>query len=323
LRLLVTGGAGFIGSNYVRRLLDGTLEGATSVTVLDNLTYAGNLKNLTAVENDPRLTFVRGDICDAQLISELYKSTDAIVHFAAESHVDRSIASSAEFVRTNVLGTNTLLDELRSYKDIRFVLVSTDEVYGSITDGSWDENFPLSPNSPYSASKAGGDLLALAHTNTFGLNLSITRCGNNYGPFQYPEKLIPLFVTNLIQGKKVPVYGNGLNSREWVHVDDHCAGIHLALMKGRPGEIYNIGSQIDMSNINLTKLILKSMDKSEDSIEYVADRANHDLRYSLNYSKAQDELGYVEKVPFIDGLKSTIEWYRNNQSWWEPLLNGN
>ena len=318
----MTGGAGFIGSNYVRRLLDGTLEGATSVTVLDNLTYAGNLKNLTAVENDPRLTFVRGDICDAQLISELYKSTDAIVHFAAESHVDRSIASSAEFVRTNVLGTNTLLDELRSYKDIRFVLVSTDEVYGSITDGSWDENFPLSPNSPYSASKAGGDLLALAHTNTFGLNLSITRCGNNYGPFQYPEKLIPLFVTNLIQGKKVPVYGNGLNSREWVHVDDHCAGIHLALMKGRPGEIYNIGSQNDMSNIHLTKLILKSMDKSEDSIEYVADRANHDLRYSLNYSKAQDELGYVEKVPFIDGLKSTIEWYRNNQSWWEPLLNG-
>ena len=322
MRLLVTGGAGFIGSNYVRRLLDGTLEGATSVTVLDNLTYAGNLKNLTAVENDPRLTFVRGDICDAQLISELYKSTDAIVHFAAESHVDRSIASSAEFVRTNVLGTNTLLDELRSYKDIRFVLVSTDEVYGSITDGSWDEKFPLSPNSPYSASKAGGDLLALAHTNTFGLNLSITRCGNNYGPFQYPEKLIPLFVTNLIQGKKVPVYGNGLNSREWVHVDDHCAGIHLALMKGRPGEIYNIGSQNDMSNIHLTKLILKSMDKSEDSIEYVADRANHDLRYSLNYSKAQDELGYVEKVPFIDGLKSTIEWYRNNQSWWEPLLNG-
>jgi dTDP-glucose 4,6-dehydratase len=323
LRLLVTGGAGFIGSNYVRRLLDGTLEGATSVTVLDNLTYAGNLKNLTAVENDARFKFVKGDICDAGLVRELYKNTDAIVHFAAESHVDRSIASSAEFVRTNVLGTNTLLDELRSNKDIRFVSVSTDEVYGSITDGSWDENFPLSPNSPYSASKAGGDLLALAHTNTFGLNLSITRCGNNYGPFQYPEKLIPLFVTNLIQGKKVPVYGNGLNSREWVHVDDHCAGIHLALMKGRPGEIYNIGSQNDISNINLTKLILKSMDKSEDSIEYVADRANHDLRYSLNYSKARDELGYVDEVPFTDGLNSTIEWYRNNQSWWEPLLNGN
>lgn len=323
MRLLVTGGAGFIGSNYVRRLLDGTLEGATSVTVLDNLTYAGNLKNLTAVENDARFKFVKGDICDAGLVRELYKNTDAIVHFAAESHVDRSIASSAEFVRTNVLGTNTLLDELRSNKDIRFVSVSTDEVYGSITDGSWDENFPLSPNSPYSASKAGGDLLALAHTNTFGLNLSITRCGNNYGPFQYPEKLIPLFVTNLIQGKKVPVYGNGLNSREWVHVDDHCAGIHLALMKGRPGEIYNIGSQNDISNINLTKLILKSMDKSEDSIEYVADRANHDLRYSLNYSKARDELGYVDEVPFTDGLNSTIEWYRNNQSWWEPLLNGN
>jgi dTDP-glucose 4,6-dehydratase len=322
LRLLVTGGAGFIGSNYVRRLLDGTLPGATSVTVLDKLTYAGNLNNLSVVERDSRFRFIKGDICDAKLVSELYKEIDAVVHFAAESHVDRSISSSSEFVKTNILGTNTLVDCLREHKEIRFVSVSTDEVYGSISEGSWAEDFPLSPNSPYAASKAGADLLTLASTNTFGLNVSITRCGNNYGPYQFPEKLIPLFVTNLIREKKVPVYGDGLNSREWVHVDDHCVGIHLALTKGRPGEVYNLGSKNDMTNLDLTKIILQAMSKDEDQIEYVTDRANHDFRYALNFNKATIELGYVEKVPFQTGIDSTIEWYVQNQSWWEPLLNG-
>jgi dTDP-glucose 4,6-dehydratase len=322
LRLLVTGGAGFIGSNYVRRLLDGTLPGATSVTVLDKLTYAGNLNNLSVVERDSRFRFIKGDICDAKLVSELYKEIDAVVHFAAESHVDRSISSSSEFVKTNILGTNTLVDCLREHKEIRFVSVSTDEVYGSISEGSWAEDFPLSPNSPYAASKAGADLLTLASTNTFGLNVSITRCGNNYGPYQFPEKLIPLFVTNLIREKKVPVYGDGLNSREWVHVDDHCVGIHLALTKGRPGEVYNLGSKNDMTNLDLTKIILQAMSKDEDKIEYVTDRANHDFRYALNFNKATIELGYVEKVPFQTGIDSTIEWYVQNQSWWEPLLNG-
>jgi len=321
LRLLVTGGAGFIGSNYVRRLLDGSLEGATSVIVLDNLTYAGNLKNLEEVKTDSRFSFVKGDICDAELVSNLYRDIDAVVHFAAESHVDRSIASTEEFVRTNVLGTNTLLDALRKKKSIRFVSVSTDEVYGSINAGSWDETYPLSPNSPYSASKAASDMLALAHTNTFGLNLSITRCGNNYGPFQYPEKLIPLFVTNLLRGKKVPVYGDGMNSREWVHVDDHCHGIHQVLLKGRAGEVYNLGSQNDMTNIEITKLIIQLMGKTMDQIEFVPDRANHDFRYALNFQKAKSELGYIEKVPFNDGIKSTIDWYTTNSSWWEPLLN--
>lgn len=322
MRLLVTGGAGFIGSNYVRRLLDGTLPGATSVTVLDKLTYAGNLNNLSVVERDSRFRFIKGDICDAKLVSELYKEIDAVVHFAAESHVDRSISSSSEFVKTNILGTNTLVDCLREHKEIRFVSVSTDEVYGSISEGSWAEDFPLSPNSPYAASKAGADLLTLASTNTFGLNVSITRCGNNYGPYQFPEKLIPLFVTNLIREKKVPVYGDGLNSREWVHVDDHCVGIHLALTKGRPGEVYNLGSKNDMTNLDLTKIILQAMSKDEDQIEYVTDRANHDFRYALNFNKATIELGYVEKVPFQTGIDSTIEWYVQNQSWWEPLLNG-
>lgn len=322
MRLLVTGGAGFIGSNYVRRLLDGTLPGATSVTVLDKLTYAGNLNNLSVVERDSRFRFIKGDICDAKLVSELYKEIDAVVHFAAESHVDRSISSSSEFVKTNILGTNTLVDCLREHKEIRFVSVSTDEVYGSISEGSWAEDFPLSPNSPYAASKAGADLLTLASTNTFGLNVSITRCGNNYGPYQFPEKLIPLFVTNLIREKKVPVYGDGLNSREWVHVDDHCVGIHLALTKGRPGEVYNLGSKNDMTNLDLTKIILQAMSKDEDKIEYVTDRANHDFRYALNFNKATIELGYVEKVPFQTGIDSTIEWYVQNQSWWEPLLNG-
>jgi len=318
MRILVTGGAGFIGSNYVRRLIDGSLEGASHVTVLDKLTYAGTLTNLNSVPRDS-YRFVQGDICDQGLISELVRKHDAIINFAAESHVDRSITNPGAFVETNIRGTQVILDEVKQSEGKRFVQISTDEVYGTIKEGSWIEDYPLLPNSPYSASKASADLLTRSYYKTFGLNVSITRCSNNYGPHQFPEKVIPLFVTNLIDSKKVPLYGDGLNARDWLHVDDHCRGIHAVVKKGRAGEIYNIGGGQELSNKELTHTILSEFGKGEESIEYVPDRPGHDFRYSVNIEKISGELGYAPRVNFEEGIRQTIDWYRNNESWWRPL----
>ena len=320
MRLLVTGGAGFIGSNFVRRIFDGTLSGISSVVVLDKLTYAGNEENLSVVNSQVGYRFMKGDICNEVLVTELVDSADAVVNFAAESHVDRSIASAADFVTTNVAGVQVLLDAVKaSGEKKRFLQVSTDEVYGSIESGSWDENWPLLPNSPYSASKAGGELLARAYHQTHHMDIVVTRCSNNYGPFHFPEKLIPLFITNLLEGKKVPLYGNGNNVRDWLHVDDHCVGIHKVLMNGRAGEIYNIGGGRELTNLEITNLIVESMGADKSMIEYVEDRKGHDLRYSVNWNKIKHELGYEPKVKFEDGLRETIDWYRNNRAWWEPL----
>ena len=320
MRLLVTGGAGFIGSNFVRRSIEKVLPGIESIDVLDALTYAGIRENLDSVTGQSNLRFVEGYICDVKLVSSLLAGVDAVVNFAAESHVDRSINSAAEFVKTNVAGVQVLLDAIKaSGRKIRFLQVSTDEVYGSIETGSWDENRPLLPNSPYSASKAGGELLARAYHRTHGMDVVITRCSNNYGPYHFPEKLIPLFITNLLEGKKVPVYGNGKNVRDWLHVDDHCRGIHAALMNGRAGEVYNIGGGRELTNLEITSLILEAMGADESSIQYVEDRKGHDLRYSVDWTKINRELGYEPQVSFEDGLKETIEWYRNNRAWWEPL----
>ena len=320
MRILVTGGAGFIGSNFVRRIADGSLSGVTSVIVLDKLTYAGVLANLDEAKEMNGFQFVEGDICDSNLVSELLADMDAVVNFAAESHVDRSIGSAAEFVETNVGGVQVLLDAIKaSGRNIRFVQVSTDEVYGSIESGSWTEGWPLMPNSPYSATKAGGELLARAYHKTHGLDVVITRCSNNYGTHHFPEKLIPLFVTNLLEGKKVPVYGNGKNVRDWLHVDDHCRGIHAALMNGKTGGVYNIGGGRELTNLEITKLILEAMGADESSIEYVEDRKGHDLRYSVDWTKIKNELGYGPQVKFEDGLMETIKWYRENESWWKPL----
>jgi len=318
MRILVTGGAGFIGSNYVRRLIDGSLEGASHVTVLDKLTYAGTLTNLQSVPTDS-FRFVQGDICDQGLVSELVREHDAIINFAAESHVDRSITNPGAFVETNIRGTQVILDEVKKSEGKRFVQISTDEVYGTIKEGSWIEDFPLLPNSPYSASKASADLLTRSYYKTFGLDVSITRCSNNYGPHQFPEKVIPLFVTNLIDNKKVPLYGDGLNVRDWLHVDDHCRGIHAVVKKGRAGEIYNIGGGQELSNKELTQTILSEFGKGEESIEYVPDRLGHDFRYSVNIEKISGELGYAPRVKFEKGIRQTIDWYRNNESWWRPL----
>ena len=320
MRILVTGGAGFIGSNFVRRIADGSLSGVKSVIVLDKLTYAGVLANLDEAKGMNGFQFVEGDICDSNLVSELLADVDAVVNFAAESHVDRSIGSAAEFVETNVGGVQVLLDAIKaSGRNIRFVQVSTDEVYGSIESGSWTEGWPLMPNSPYSATKAGGELLARAYHKTHGLDVVITRCSNNYGTHHFPEKLIPLFVTNLLEGKKVPVYGNGKNVRDWLHVDDHCRGIHAALINGNSGEVYNIGGGRELTNLEITHLILEAMGADESSIEYVEDRKGHDLRYSVDWTKIKNELGYEPQVKFEDGLMETIKWYRENESWWKPL----
>ena len=321
MRLLVTGGAGFIGSNFVRMALNDELSGLETekITVLDALTYSGTLTNLESVKDSDRFTFIHGDIRDPELVREAMHGQDAVVHFAAESHVDRSVNNSRVFVETNVLGTQTLLDEALSLGIEKFVHVSTDEVYGSIESGSWDEQHPLLPNSPYSASKAASDLLVRSYHVTHGLNASITRCSNNYGPHHFPEKVIPLFVTNLLDGKKVPLYGEGNNIRDWLHVDDHCRGIALVLAKGRAGEIYNIGGGTELTNVDLTNLLLKATESGPDSIEKVADRKGHDLRYSVNISKIQSELGYSPQVDFIEGLAEVVQWYRDNRWWWEPL----
>jgi dTDP-glucose 4,6-dehydratase len=320
MRLLVTGGAGFIGSNFVRRAMQKSLSGIDSITVLDALTYAGIIENLDPVTSQCDLLFVEGNICDGGLVASLLAEVDAVVNFAAESHVDRSINSATEFIETNVAGVQVLLDAIKtSGRKIRFLQVSTDEVYGSIESGSWDEKSPLLPNSPYSASKAGGELLARAYHRTHGMDVVITRCSNNYGPYHFPEKLIPLFITNLLEGKKVPVYGNGRNVRDWLHVDDHCRGIHAALMNGKSGEVYNIGGGRELTNLEITHLILEAMGADESSIEYVEDRKGHDLRYSVDWTKINRELGYEPQVKFEDGLRETIEWYRNNRAWWAPL----
>ena len=320
MRLMVTGGAGFIGSNFVRRIADGTYSGISSVIVLDKLTYAGLRINLAKAETFPGYRFVEGDICDSELVASLISEVDAVINFAAESHVDRSISGSTDFVQTNIVGVQILLDVIKnSGRKIRFLQVSTDEVYGSIKVGSWTEESPLLPNSPYSASKAGGELLARAYQRTHGLDVLITRCSNNYGPNHFPEKLIPLFITNLIVGKKVPVYGDGKNVRDWLHVDDHCQGIFKALQNGNAGEVYNIGGGQELSNLEITDLILKSMGANSSSIEYVEDRKGHDFRYSVNCEKAKNELGYEPKIEFSAGLSQTIDWYKNNEKWWRPL----
>jgi dTDP-glucose 4,6-dehydratase len=287
--------------------------------VLDKLTYAGNLANLDPVRHNSRLRFVEGDILDRTLVDELMDQVDAVVHFAAESHVDRSILGAADFVMTNVVGTQTLLDSALRIGVDRFVHVSTDEVYGSIETGSWDEEQPLEPNSPYSASKASSDLLARAYHRTHGLPVCVTRCSNNYGPYQFPEKVIPLFVTNLIDGLRVPLYGEGTNVRDWLHVDDHCRGIHLVLNGGRPGEVYNIGGGTELTNKELTGRLLDATGAGWDSVEQVQDRLGHDLRYSVDITKIRSELGYEPAVPFERGLAETVDWYRQRRDWWEPL----
>ncbi|WP_405847371.1 dTDP-glucose 4,6-dehydratase [Streptomyces sp. NBC_01518] len=316
MNLLVTGAAGFIGSTYVRTLLASDAADAPRITVLDKLTYAGTLDNLEI--GHPRLEFVQGDICDAELVDKLMAEADQVVHFAAESHVDRSINGAADFVRTNVVGTQVLLDAALRYRT-PFVHISTDEVYGSIETGSWPETHPLAPNSPYSASKASSDLLALAYHRTHGLDVRVTRCSNNYGPHQFPEKVIPLFVSNLLDGKKVPLYGEGLNVRDWLHVEDHCQGIELVRTKGRAGEVYNIGGGTELSNKELTGLLLEACGADWDRVERVEDRKGHDLRYSVDWSKIHDELGYEPKHDFASGLADTVAWYRDNRAWWEPL----
>ena len=318
MKVLVTGGAGFIGSNYVKRVLDGSFQGVTRVTVLDKLTYAGTLTNLAGLSGDD-FEFIEGDICDETLVQGLIKRHDAVINFAAESHVDRSISGSKAFFLTNVIGTQTLLEASRIAGDITFVQISTDEVYGSISSGSSVETDPLLPNSPYAASKASADLVARAFFQTYGLDVRVTRCSNNYGPNQYPEKLIPLFVTNLLEGRKVPIYSDGSNVRDWLHVDDHCRGIHLALIHGVSGNIYNIGGGTSISNLELTREILKLMGKDESNVEYVEDRLGHDLRYSVDHRKISNDLGYLPEISFSNGLADTLNWYRENESWWRPL----
>ena len=321
MKIFVTGGAGFIGSNFVRMALTARLPGLedADITVFDALTYSGTLTNLEAISDSPRYSFVHGDIRDPDAVATALAGHDAIVHFAAESHVDRSVTDSRIFVETNVLGTQTLLDQALALGVPRFVHVSTDEVYGSIDEGSWDENEPLLPNSPYSASKAASDLLVRSYHVTHGLNASTTRCSNNYGTHHFPEKVIPLFITNLLDGQKIPLYGDGGNVRDWLHVDDHCRGIALVLQGGKPGETYNIGGGTELSNVELTELLLAATGRDESFIEHVADRKGHDRRYSVNIGKIQRELGYEPLVPFESGLADVVKWYSDNRSWWEPL----
>jgi dTDP-glucose 4,6-dehydratase len=320
MRILVTGGAGFIGSHYVRTLLSGGYPGYgdADATVYDKLTYAGNLANLDPVKDSPRYTFVQGDICDPARLAEVLPGHDAVINFAAESHVDRSIAGASEFMNSNVLGVQVLLDACRTAGIPRIVHVSTDEVYGTIAEGAWTEKSPLDPNSPYSAAKAGGDLIAIAFARTHGVNVSVTRCCNNYGPYQYPEKVIPLFTTNLLDGKPVPLYGDGRNVRGWIHVDDHCRGIQLVLEKGEAGKVYNINGDVELNNRELTAAIIDKLGASWDDVVPVPDRKAHDRRYCLDDSLLRS-MGYAPLTPFSDGLKATIEWYAANRAWWEPL----
>ncbi|WAP60606.1 dTDP-glucose 4,6-dehydratase [Streptomyces sp. S465] len=321
MRVVVTGGAGFIGSHFVRQALTGAYEALADaeLVVVDKLTYAGNEANLADVAASPRLRFVRGDICDAALIKGLLRGADQVVHFAAESHVDRSIAGAEEFVRTNVLGTHTLLEAATEAEVAKFVHVSTDEVYGSIDVGSWSENAPLDPNSPYSASKASSDLLVRAFHRTHGLPVCVTRCANNYGPYQHPEKAIPRFITNLMDGDPVPLYGDGANVRDWLHVDDHCRGVALAAERGLAGEVYHIGGGTELTNRQLTEKLLGLLGADWSMVRKVPDRKGHDRRYSLDTTKIRGELGYRPAVSFEEGLAATVKWYAERRDWWEPL----
>ena len=320
MRILVTGGAGFIGSHYVRTMLGGGYPGYehADVTVLDKLTYAGNLANLDPVAASPRFSFIRGDICDAELLATMLPGHNIVVNFAAETHVDRSITGASDFVTANVAGVQILLQACVEAKVKRVIQVSTDEVYGSVLSGSWREDAPLEPNSPYAAAKAGGDLMARAYWRTHGLDVSVTRCCNNYGPYQFPEKVIPLFITNLLDRWKVPLYGDGKNVRGWVHVDDHCRGIQLVLERGQPGEVYHINGDVELTNIELTQALLECCGGTWDMVKYVEDRKGHDRRYSLDDSLLRG-LGYLPRIPFWTGLRSTVRWYQENRRWWEPL----
>jgi dTDP-glucose 4,6-dehydratase len=323
MRVLVTGGAGFIGSHYVRTLLSGGFPGFedAQVTVLDKLTYAGNLANLAPVAGSARYRFVRGDICSAEDLAAVVPGHDYLVNFAAETHVDRSITgSAAAFVTTNVVGAQQVFEAARRAGVRRVLHVSTDEVYGSIEQGSWTEDHVLEPNSPYSAAKAGGDLLARAYARTHGLDVVVTRCSNNYGPYHYPEKIVPLFITNLLDGGTVPLYGEGKNVRDWLFVDDHCRGLQLALEKGVAGEIYNIGGGTELTNRELTEHLLRATGRTWSSVEQIVDPrgGGHDFRYSVDWSKIAG-LGYAPRMRFEEGLALTVEWYRAHRDWWEPL----
>ena len=318
MRVLVTGGAGFIGSHFSKMALCGELGDISFVRIIDKFTYSGLRSNLESIQGLKNFELFEGDISNPDDVRKSCEGIDAVINFAAESHVDRSISNAAEFIRTNVDGVRVLLERCREL-NIRLVQVSTDEVYGSITEGSWTETFPLEPNSPYSASKAAGDLLARSFNRTFGTDVVITRCSNNYGPSQFPEKVIPLFITNLLQGLNVPLYGNGKNIRDWLHVSDHCRAIELALTKGKSGEIYNVGGGRELTNIELTDTILSELGFNREKIQYVDDRKGHDLRYSVDWEKARRDLGYEPQVKFETGISETVTWYRQNKSWWEPL----
>jgi dTDP-glucose 4,6-dehydratase len=323
VRYFVTGAAGFIGSHFVRQLLAGAYapilgHEPTGVTVYDKLTYAGNLANLVAVADDPRYAFVQGDICDGATLDQVLPGHDVVVNFAAETHVDRSISGPQDFVVTNVVGAQALFDACLRHGIPRTVHIGTDEVYGSIDEGSWTEDEPLRPNSPYSAAKASAELLVRAYHVTYHLNISSTRCSNNYGPYQFPEKVIPLFVTNLIDGQQVPLYGDGLNVRDWLHVDDHCRGIAIVVAKGDAGASYNIGGGLELSNRELTERVLASMGADWSMVNPVQDRKGHDRRYSVDDSRIR-ALGYAPQHRFEDGLAETVDWYRANESWWRPL----
>lgn len=318
MKILVTGGCGFIGSNFILHML--YKYSGYQIINLDKLTYAGNKGILSSLAKDKRYKFVKGDICNKRLVNKLVSKVDAIVHFAAESHVDRSIKDAEVFVRTNVLGTQILLDAALRNGKKRFHHISTDEVFGALgKTGKFNENTPYNPHSPYSASKAGSDHLVRAYFDTHGLPVTISNCSNNYGPYQYPEKLIPLFVTNLIEGKKVPLYGKGLNIRDWIHVQDHNEAVDLILHKGKVGETYCVGGNAEMRNVDITKMILKEFGAGQESIEYVEDRKGHDFRYAINFSKIKKELGWSPKYTFESGLKDTIDWYKQNMKWWKPL----
>ncbi len=320
--ILVTGGAGFIGSNFVRYMLNKYKD--YKIVNLDLLTYAGNIESLNDIKDNPNYLFVKGDIADNKLVDKIVSEnkTDVIINFAAESHVDRSITNPDIFVKTNVLGTQNLLEVAKKYKLEKFFQISTDEVYGSLgKTGFFTEKTPLSPNSPYSASKASADLLVMAYHHTFGLNINITRCSNNYGPYQFPEKLIPLFITNALADKQVPLYGDGLNIRDWLFVEDHCSAIDTVLHKGKDGEIYNVGGNNEKTNKYITDTILKYLGKDNSLIKYVADRLGHDRRYAIDATKIKEELGWQPQYKFEQAIEKTIQWYLNNKQWWQPLKN--
>jgi len=321
MHILVTGGAGFIGSNFIRYILNKYPD--YQITNLDALTYAGNLENLKGLEDNQNYKFVKGDICDSGLVKDLVKDVDIIVHFAAESHVDRSILDSSDFVRTNVIGTQVLLDVAKEF-GTRFHHVSTDEVFGSLgpSDSGFNESTPYDPRSPYSASKAASDHLVRAYYHTHNLSITISNCSNNYGPYMFPEKLIPLFITNLLEDKKVPLYGDGMNIRDWIHVNDHNRGVDMIIHKGKIGETYCLGGNSELTNKDLTYKILEAVGKGKEMIEYVEDRAGHDKRYAIDFSKIKNELGWEPEISFEDGLKEMVEWYKNNDEWVKNCKSG-